>query len=114
MRARILSVLLFTGFSAFAVDLSALPPNTWTPVKYTLDQPSGGGEKGEYAPAGWNKLIYDATGKRVLFYDRWSDKKHGGATIYGNCLFSFDPVKTHLTPLKIDNWLRIDRDGGYR
>jgi hypothetical protein len=96
-----------------AGDLTALAPNTWVSVKHTVQQPAGG-EKGDYAPAGWNKLIYDAAGKRVLFYDRWSDKKHGGATIYGNCLFSFDPLKSVLAPLKIDNWLKVDRDGGYR
>jgi hypothetical protein len=51
----------------------------------------------------------------VLFYDRWIDKKHGGYTIYGNCLFALDPAKATLTPIKIDNWSKKDtKEGGYR
>jgi hypothetical protein len=65
--------------------------------------------------AGWNKIVYDAENKRVLFYDRWADKKHGGYTIYGNCLFGFDPAAGKLTPIKIDNWSKKDTStGGYR
>lgn len=48
-------------------------------------------------------------------YDRWLDKKHGGQTIYGNCLFAFDPAAGKITPIKIDNWTKIDtKTGGYR
>ena len=72
-------------------------------------------EKGHWIDAGWNKIVYDPDGKRVLFYDRWYDKKHGGYTIYGNALFAFDPASATLTPIKIDNWKKIDtKSGGYR
>jgi hypothetical protein len=85
------------------------------PLPPTIVQPAGADEKGRWINAGWNKLVYDPDGKRVLFYDRWHDKKHGGVTIYGNCLFSFDPATTRLVPLAIDNWTKLPvRDGGYR
>jgi hypothetical protein len=95
--------------------LADLPANTWGEIKYTTEQPAGAKDKGQFARQGWNKIVYDPDGKRVLFYDRWIDKKHGGYTIYGNCLFALDPAKAVLTPIKIDNWTKIDtKDGGYR
>ncbi len=95
------------------LDLDQLPPNTWVALKYTTAQPAGTGaggdtgdaqDKGAWGTAGWNKLVYDPDGRRVLFYDRWLDKRHGGGTIYGNCLFAFDAAKGIVTPLKVDNW----------
>jgi hypothetical protein len=99
-----------------AADLAKLPPNTWVELKYTVNQPSDrDDEQGRWLPVGWNKLVYDPDGKRVLFYDRWFDKRHGGYTIYGNCLFAFDPADAKITPIKIDNWTKIEtKDGGYR
>ena len=98
-----------------AADLPDLPPNTWVELKYTTVQPADARDKGQLARAGWNKLVYDPDGKRVLFYDRWHDKRHGGTTIYGNCLFAFDAKAATLAPLKIDNWTKIDTPtGGYR
>jgi hypothetical protein len=98
-----------------AADLKRLPSNTWVEIEYTTEQPADPSEKGQFARQGWNKLVYDPDGKRVLFYDRWVNKKHGGWTIYGNCLFAFDPATAKLTPIKIDNWTKIDtKEGGYR
>jgi hypothetical protein len=107
--------LLAAVSTAAAADLARLPPNTWVEIKYTTVQPNDPAEKGSFAPQGWNKLVYDPDGKRVLFYDRWIDKKHGGYTIYGNCLFAFDPAADELTPLKIDHWGKLEpKGGGYR
>jgi hypothetical protein len=114
----VLGIVLLVGCATVcrAADLRNLPPNTWVEIKYTTDQPSDDpDEKGSFRPVGWNKVVYDPDGKRVLFYDRWVDKKHGGLTIYGNCLFGFDPGSAKLTPIKIDNWKRVDtKRGGYR
>src|SRR5262249_38675407 len=108
-----LIVFLGTPLVGQAQDLAKLPANTWVEIKYTTDQPADDSEKGRWVSAGWNKIVYD--GKRVLFYDRWYDKKHGGTTIYGNCLFAFDPASARLTPLKIDHWKKLDtKTGGYR
>jgi hypothetical protein len=114
---RCASVLVLLGSYSFcgAADLAKLPTNTWVELKYTTEQPADPREKGEFAPQGWNKIVYDPDGKRVLLYDRWIDKKHGGYTIYGNCLFALDPASGKLTPLKIDNWTKINtKEGGYR
>jgi hypothetical protein len=110
------SILLLAAASlGRAADLADLPPNTWVEIKYTTEQPPGARDKGAFARQGWNKIVYDPDGRRVLFYDRWVDKEHGGQTIYGNCLFAFDPAQAKLTPLKVDNWTKIDvKNGGYR
>lgn len=114
---RYLSLIVFLSAAPVcaAQDLAKLPPNTWVEIKYTTVQPADPNEKGHWVSAGWNKIVYDPDGKRVLFYDRWYDKKHGGVTIYGNCLFAFDPAHARLTPVKIDHWKKIDtKTGGYR
>lgn len=115
MRCTALLLVLGIVSVAGAADLKKLPPNTWVEIKYTTEQPADPGEKGYFARQGWNKLVYDPDGHRVLFYDRWVNKKHGGWTIYGNCLFAFDPAAARLKPIKIDNWTKIDpKGGGYR
>ena len=116
MRVVIAITLLATATVCRAADLTKLPPNTWVELKYTVEQPpDADGDRGAWRPVGWNKLVYDPDGKRGLFYDRWVDKKHGGLTIYGNCLFAFDPATDKVKPIKIDNWTvkRLDT-GGYR
>lgn len=101
--------------AAGPADLKTLPPNTWVPIQPTTLQPAGDDERGQWRNVGWNKLVYDRVGKRVLFYDRWVDKKHGGTTIYGNCLFAFDPSSATLTPTAIDHWAKVPTEkGGYR
>src|SRR5690348_9812943 len=115
MRGLALAVFLGLAPVAGAADLGKLPPNTWVELKYTTEQPADPASKGRLNPAGGNKLVYDPDGKRVLFYDRWYDKKHGGITIYGNCLFGLDPEAGKLTPLRIDNWTKLNtKSGGYR
>jgi hypothetical protein len=122
--SRLATLLLFalalfhvglTPRRSFALDWAKLPANTWTEIPFTTEQPAGSQERGQYGSQGWNKLVYDPVGKRALFYDRWLDKTHGGQTIYGNCLFAFDPATSKLAPLKIDNWSKRDTEtGGYR
>lgn len=108
-----IAILVLTALPG-AADLANLPANTWVEIKYATVQPADPKEKGFFARQGWNKLVYDADGKRVLFYDRWVDKKRGG-TIYGNCLFAFDPARATLTPIKLDHWTKKDTpEGGYR
>jgi hypothetical protein len=106
-------VLLAVVPRAGAAGLADLPANTWVEIKYKVEHP--GDEKGDFSPQGWNKLVYDPDGRRVLFYDRWVDRKHGGTTIYGNCLFALDPAAGTLMPLRVDNWTKADtKEGGYR
>jgi hypothetical protein len=110
-----LAVLVTVNSLCAGADLSTIPANTWVPIKPHIVQPVHADEQGFWNNVGWNKLVYDAESERVLFYDRWQDKKHGGYTIYGNCLFSFDPASATLVPLAIVNWGKQSvRDGGYR
>src|SRR5690242_18893260 len=110
-----LVVLVVAQNVCAAADLSVITPNSWEPIKPQIVQPADADEQGQWVNAGWNKLVYDPDGKRVLFNDRWHDKKHGGTTIYGNCIFSFDPASAKLTPLKIVNWTKKEvQGGGYR
>ncbi len=116
MRLLVALAVLIVGQGVCAgADLASIPPNTWVPIEPKIVQPPGADERGLWINAGWNKLVYDPDGKRVLFYDRWYDKKHGGTTIYGNCLFAFEPASARLVPLEIDNWTKVGvRDGGQR
>ncbi len=114
MRSMSFLLLLGTVSLCQAADLKDLPANTWVEFKYTTDQIDPK-DKGQFARQGWNKIVYDPDGKRVLFYDRWVDKKHGGWTIYGNCLFGLDTGAGKLTPIKVDNWTKLEpKGGGYR
>lgn len=107
--------LMMASNTVVEADPITLPANAWSPIKPKIIQLSAADEQGRWTNAGWNKLVYDSIGKRVLFYDRWVDKRHGGTTIYGNCLFSFDPAIGTLVPLKIDNWMKQEAPkGGYR
>ena len=109
-----LFALLCLACAGRGADLKDLPANTFVEIKYTTDQPNPD-DKGQFARQGWNKIVYDPDAKRVLFYDRWVDKKHGGWTIYGNCLFGLDPEGGKLAPIKIDNWTKMEpKGGGYR
>jgi hypothetical protein len=115
MRWASVAVLLGTISVSRGADLHNLPANTWVKINYTTEQPADPASRGEYSSAGWNKIIYDTEGRRVLFYDRWAGRNQGGYTIYGNCLFAFDPAAGKLRPVKIDNWTKIDtKEGGYR
>jgi hypothetical protein len=105
---------LLLAFTCRAADLKDLRAGTFVELKYTTEQPDPT-DKGQFARQGWNKIVYDPDAKRVLLYDRWVDKKHGGWTIYGNCLFGFDPEAGKLAPIKVDNWTKMEpKGGGYR
>src|SRR5258708_3391044 len=97
---RSLVVLLAFASITHAADLKDLPANTFLEIKYTNEQPGGPkAAKGQCAGQGGNNLVYDPDGKRVLLSARWTDKKHGGYTIYGNCLFAFDPAAGKIAPI---------------
>lgn len=115
MRSIAVVLWLTSAASCIAEDLTHLTPNTFVEIQYATLQPPDSDDKGLFARQGWNKIVYDPDGARVLFYDRWVDKKHGGQTIYGNCLFALDPAAATLTPVKIDHWSKRDTPtGGYR
>ena len=95
---------------AGAADLAKLPANTWVRVKPRYVLPPS---KGRHFPMSWNKLVYDSTGKRLIYVDRWYDKVRRG-TIYANAVLAFDAVGDTVTCLKLNNWKKQDAGGGYK
>jgi hypothetical protein len=81
---RCLSLSLLAASLGAAAELKKLPANTFVPIEYRTLQFPGSDDKGQFSAQGWNKIVYDPDCKRVLLYDRWLDKTHGGYTIYGN------------------------------
>jgi len=92
--------------------LDKLAPNTWVAIKADHGATGRRERKGPVDERRLEQAGLRSDGKRVLFYDRWHDKKHGGYTIYGNCLFSFDPATAKLIPVAIDHWVKRPTDGG--
>ncbi|MFO7900543.1 MAG: hypothetical protein R6V58_15965 [Planctomycetota bacterium] len=88
-----------------------LPLNTWVRVEPKYVRPPEGGR---HRPAGWNKLVYDPVGERMLYMDRWSTRTRGHS-IYANAVMAFDVAANTVTCLKLTNWKRQDTaKGGYR
>jgi hypothetical protein len=97
--------------TAAVVFMADMPLNTWVRVKPKYVGPPEGGR---HRPAGWNKLVYDPVGKRMLYMDRWSTGTRGHS-IYANAVMAFDVVANTVTCLKLTNWKRQSRaGGGYR
>ena len=97
---------------AHATDLASLPPNTWVHADHPkVIGPPGGGAP---TPQGWNCLVYDSVGKRIILLDRWGDKAHG-SSIYANSVMAYDVGTNTLTCLKESNWkVEETSTGGYR
>jgi len=110
--------LLHTGFvigclvtpvcraAAAGVDPESLPANTWTPFT-----PVFKGAEGRHIAVGWNKMVYDTAGKRVILMDRWKDALRDN-TIYANAVIAVDPVAGTGEVLKLNNYKRQDVKGG--
>ncbi len=85
-----------------------MPVNTWVRVEPEYVAPPSGGR---HWPSGWNKLVYDPVGKRMIYMDRWRDDVRKN-TIYANAVMEFDIVENRVTCLKLTNWKRRDLGGG--
>lgn len=109
-RAAFLPVWLALACCAAAagVDPGALPVNTWTPFTPVFAEPSG-----RHVAVGWNKMVYDETGKRAILMDRWQDSLRG-QTIYANAVIAVYPAEGKAAVLKLNNYKRQDKEaGGY-
>jgi hypothetical protein len=89
------------------VNPDALPVNTWVAFS-----PVFAGAEGRHVAVGWNKMVYDAAGKRALLMDRWKDKLRD-STIYANAVIAIDPVAGRAEVLKLNNYKRQEKEGGY-
>lgn len=83
-----------------------LPPNAWVAFN-----PVYAGAEGRHVAVGWNKMVYDAAGKRALLMDRWKDKPRD-STIYANAVIAIDPVAGRAEVLKLNSYKRQEKPGG--
>ena len=60
---------------------------------------------GEYDPRGWNHILYDPVGKRMVLYDGYVDASRP-TSIYANALWTYDPVTNRLALESVSNWKR--------
>jgi hypothetical protein len=84
--------------------------NTWVQVKPKYVPPPSGGQ---IFPMGWNQMVYDPAGKRLLMMDRWYDEVRRD-TIYANAVVAYDVPTNTAACLKLNNWTREAAGGGYR
>ncbi len=61
---------------------------------------------GKYEPRGWNHMLYDPVGKRMVLYDGYVDATRP-ASIYANALWTYDPVANRLALESVSNWARL-------
>ncbi len=77
-----------------------LAANTWVELPSTYVLPPSAGY---HSPMGWNTLLYDCLGRRMLVWDRWYDSVRLGS-IYANAVLAYDPVARSASVLKLSNW----------
>jgi hypothetical protein len=84
-----------------AIDI---PANTWVkrpvPTKVGLT-----GFSGSFQARGWNHMLYDAVGKRMVLYDGYLDASRP-YSIYANALWTYDPAANRLALENVSNWVR--------
>jgi Kelch motif protein/galactose oxidase-like protein len=98
--AAIVSIVAGTVASAAI----SVPVNTWvkqpTPVKIGLP-----GFAGSFDARGWNHMLYDPVGKRMVIYDGYVDASRP-SSIYANALWMYNPVLNVLALESVSNWVR--------
>lgn len=81
-----------------------IPVNTWvkqpTPTKLGLP-----GFGGTFSGRGWNHMLYDPVGKRMVIYDGYQDASRP-YSIYANALWFYNPVLNTLALENVSNWVR--------
>ena len=99
--------LLVAAWLAAAAPAAAqlsLPSNTGvkrpTPTQTTLT-----GFPGTFQARGWNHMIYDPNGKRMILYDGYLDATRP-YSIYANALWGYDVIANRLSLETVSNWTR--------
>ena len=84
----------------------SIPSNVWvkqpTPTQVTLPNFTG-----TFQARGWNHILYDTVGKRMVLYDGYMDASRP-YSIYANALWTYDPLANQLSLEKVSNWARIN------
>lgn len=94
------------GAAPEAGAVLSIPSNTWvkqpTPAQTTLP-----GFTGTFQARGWNHMVYDPLGKRMILFDGYMDAAHP-YSIYANALWTYDVLANRLSLEKVNNWARIN------
>jgi hypothetical protein len=82
----------------------SIPSNTW--VKQAAPSVTKlSGFTGNFEARGWNHMLYDPVGRRMVLYDGYTDAAHP-YSIYANAIWTYDPVANRLSLQKVSNWTR--------
>jgi galactose oxidase-like protein len=101
-----------TALSAFAAALTlaagtasaalSIPSNTWVtqaaPTQVTLS-----GFPGTFQARGWNHMLFDPVGHRMIMYDGYLDATRP-YSIYANALWTYNVLTNTLSLEKVSNW----------
>jgi hypothetical protein len=82
----------------------SIPVNTWVkqPAPSITTLPNF---PGTFQARGWNHLLYDTVGKRMILYDGYMDATRP-YSIYANALWTYDPTLNRMSLEKVSNWTR--------
>lgn len=84
----------------------SIPANTW--VKQARpSQTLLSGFPGSFQARGWNHMLYDPVGKRMILYDGYLDAARP-YSIYANALWTYDVVANRLSLENVSNWVRLN------
>jgi hypothetical protein len=107
----------FVAAAAAVISLFALPggparaaitiqANQWVkqaaPFSSTLQ-----GFTGTFEARGWNHMLYDPVGKRMILYDGYIDPTRP-TSIYANALWTYDALANRLSLESVSNWARVN------
>jgi hypothetical protein len=98
-----LALWLASGPASAAISI---PSNQWV-KQSTPSVAKLGGFTGTFQARGWNHMLYDPVGRRMVLYDGYLD----GArpySIYANAIWTYEPVGNRLSLQKVSNWARLN------
>ncbi|HEV8128388.1 MAG TPA: kelch repeat-containing protein [Candidatus Eisenbacteria bacterium] len=87
-----------------ALAAISIPANQW--VKQAAPSVTKlTGFTGDFQARGWNHMLYDPVGRRMVLFDGYTDATHP-YSIYANAIWTYDPVANRLSLQKVNNWTR--------
>ncbi|MGE5178137.1 MAG: kelch repeat-containing protein [Bacteroidota bacterium] len=91
------------GTAAPAGAALSIPANTWvkqpTPTQVLLS-----GFPGTFQARGWNHMLFDPVGKRMILYDGYLDASRP-YNIYANALWTYNVLTNQLSLETVSNWV---------
>jgi len=95
----VLALSLASGPASAAISI---PSNQWVKqASPSVAKLAGFG--GSFQARGWNHMLYDPVGRRMVLYDGYLDAARP-YSIYANAVWTYDPVGNRLSLQKVSNW----------